>query len=191
MSCCNNPSDVQTISLSMVECSKCDSSSSDCSSSSSSCSSSSSSCCSSSSSKKKKCKPQKCSFGIPCVVNNLSQLQDIDTQQTSIVYVNMKKINKTVSLQWDTFTGNTTDSGISYVYINQSIPYLPKYARRFPIVISYKGTNKTTFVEIDGSSNSKLSPIKFYLDLQGTGSGIDSNSTVKVYGSAITWISPC
>jgi hypothetical protein len=97
----------------------------------------------------------------------------------------MKRRNKTVTLQWEPFTGQLGANGVAYLTANQTIANMPSYPLRFPLFISYNGETKCTFLMIDPSSREQ---IKFYLDAKADPTNVKIGDTVFVSGSSVNWI---
>lgn len=98
----------------------------------------------------------------------------------------MRRKNKTVTLQWEPFTGTLASSGVAYLTVAQSIPNTPPYILSFPIYLVYKGVGRTTRIEIDPFVRTGY--IKFYLNTDGTTTGTVSGDSVSVPGGAVSWI---
>lgn len=98
----------------------------------------------------------------------------------------MRRKNKTVTLQWEPFTGTLTANGVSFLTVCQSICNTPPYPISIPIYIIYKGSGRITHVEIDPFA--KSGNIKFYLNTDGSGSDINSGDNISFPGGSISWI---
>lgn len=98
----------------------------------------------------------------------------------------MRRKNKTVTLQWEPFTGILASSGVSYLTVAQNISNTPPYVISFPIYLIYKGTGRITHIEIDPFV--KTGNIKFYLNSDGSSNNTVSGDSISVAGGAITWI---
>lgn len=98
----------------------------------------------------------------------------------------MRRKNKTVTLQWEPFTGTLASSGVSYLTVAQSIPNTPPYIVSFPIYLVYKGVGRNTRIEIDPFVRTGY--IKFYLNTDGSTTGTVSGDSISVPGGAVSWI---
>lgn len=98
----------------------------------------------------------------------------------------MRRKNKTVTLQWEPFSGSLASSGISYLTVAQNISNTPPYIVSFPIYLTYKGTGRNTRIEIDPFSHS--GNIRFYLNTDGSTSGTNTGDNIEVAGGSITWV---
>lgn len=103
---------------------------------------------------------------------------------SAAIQLRMRRKNKTVTLQWEPFTGATSQAGRSWIDVEQQVANLPPYSIRFPIQITYKGINRMTVLSIDPFDT--ISQIKFYLATNGEEINTDEN--FSVYGGAVTWI---
>ena len=98
----------------------------------------------------------------------------------------MRRKNKTVTLQWEPFTGTLASSGIAYLTVAQTISNTPPYIVSFPIYLVYKGVGRNTRIEIDPFV--KTGNIKFYLNTDGSSTGTASGDSIAVAGGAVSWI---
>ena len=98
----------------------------------------------------------------------------------------MRRKNKTVTLQWEPFTGTLSSSGVAYVTVAQNICNTPPYVVSFPIYLVYKGTGRNTRVEIDPFA--RTGNIRFYLNTDGTSTGTATGDSISVSGGAVSWI---
>lgn len=98
----------------------------------------------------------------------------------------MRRKNKTVTIQWEPFTGTLASSGIAYLTVAQNICNTPPYIVSFPIYLIYKGVGRNTRIEIDPFV--KTGNIKFYLNTDGSSSGTVSGDSISVAGGAVSWI---
>lgn len=98
----------------------------------------------------------------------------------------MRRKNKTVTLQWEPFTGSLASSGVAYLTVSQTICNMPPYPMSFPISLQYKGVDRTTKITIDPFATT--GGIKFYLNVDGTGTDITMGDAFHIYGGCIPWI---
>lgn len=116
------------------------------------------------------------------VTNLHSSFSDIN----GLVEFRMRRKNKTVTLQWEPFSGAVSQSGISNLVVSQSIYNTPPYPLFFPILLSYKGVNRFGLINIDPYGCP--ANIRFYLNSDASSTGINSGDAFSVYGSSVTWI---
>ena len=127
--------------------------------------------------------------GISCftsVITPVTGLTPIYSGCIGSVEFKMRRKNKTVTLQWEPFTGSLAMSGIAYLTVSQSIANTPPYPISFPIVIQYLGKGLITNIEIDPFS--KIGNIKFYLNADSSTSNTNVGDSFYVNGGAVTWI---
>lgn len=105
---------------------------------------------------------------------------------TGTVEFRMRRKNKTVTLQWEPFSGTMAASGVAYLTVMQSIWNTPPYPMSWPIMIRYKDVNRMTNLTIDPSSTT--GNIRFYLNTDGTATNINMGDAFYVYASSISWI---
>jgi hypothetical protein len=97
----------------------------------------------------------------------------------------MRRKNKTVTLQWEPFSGAIGESGIAYVTVIQSISNTPPYPISIPITLQYKSMARTTQIEIDPHAKSN---IKFYLNADGSATDVTLGDSLSVPGGCVSWI---
>ena len=134
----------------------------------------------------------------PCVTDTfaslISPLSNVTTirrtrDTTGVVEFKLRrscKSSKIVTLQWEEFSGTLTGSGFSYLTVLQSFANLPPYTMRFPIIIQYNNQVRTTYLMIDVISQTDRA--RFYLNLDGTSTGVNMGDRVTVYASSVSWI---
>jgi len=105
---------------------------------------------------------------------------------TGSVEFRMRRKNKTVTLQWEPFTGSLAASGIGYLTVAQTICNTPPYPVSFPIYLQYKGVGRMTHISIDPFSTT--GNVKFYLNTDGSVTDTNIGDSFAVPGGAITWV---
>ena len=105
---------------------------------------------------------------------------------TGTVQFRMRRKNKTVTLQWEPFSGTMAASGVALLTVMQSIWNTPPYPMSWPIMIRYKDINRMTNITIDPSSTT--GNIKFYLNTDGTATSINMGDAFYIYAGSISWI---
>lgn len=98
----------------------------------------------------------------------------------------MRRKNKTVTLQWEPFSGMISSNGVAYLTISQTISNTPPYPISFPLHISHKGVGKTTRIEIDPFT--RTGNIKLYINTDGSSENISSGDNISVLGGSVSWI---
>lgn len=98
----------------------------------------------------------------------------------------MRRKNKVTTLQWEPFTGNMGANGVAYLLVPQSLQNLPPYPMTFTFNIKYKSIGRSTFVEV--VPDDKNGHIRFYLNADGTGTGVVMGDSVSIPGGCISWI---
>lgn len=104
---------------------------------------------------------------------------------TGSVEFRMRRKNKTVTLQWEPFSGTLAANSVAFLTVSQSISNTPPYPISIPITIQYKGLNRSTNITID--PHARTGNIKFHLNEDGTPAGVVGD-TFYVFGGNITWI---
>lgn len=116
----------------------------------------------------------------------ISPANQLTTQSGSRgVLFTMKRISNVVNLQWEKFQVALGAGGVSTLNVCQTISNLPPFSLSFPIVASYKGKQRISYVTVDPSDT--MSSIKFSLFADGS-SDSSYSDLVNVLGSCITWI---
>lgn len=98
----------------------------------------------------------------------------------------MRRKNKTVTLQWEPFTGQLTTNGVAYLSVAQTINNVPPYPVSIPMYLQYKGVGRMTHVKIDPTD--MQSQIKFYLNTDGSSDNTEAHDLIFVPGGNATWI---
>lgn len=120
------------------------------------------------------------------VITPVTNLTPLYSGITGSVEFRMRRKNKTVTLQWEPFSGTLAASGVAFLNVMQSIWNTPPYPVSFPIYIRYKDVNRITNITIEPSSTT--GNIKFYLNTDGTGSDTTLGDAFYVYAGAVSWI---
>lgn len=118
------------------------------------------------------------------IVTPLSSLQTQFSKCYGSVEFCMRRKNRTVTFQWESFTGKLAASGIAYLSVAQSVGNLPPYTLNIPIYLEYKGVGRNTHIQINNTEPN----IRFYLNTDGSSTGTVANDAVAVAGGAVTWI---
>lgn len=92
----------------------------------------------------------------------------------------MRRKNKTVTLQWDEFSGLVTATGITFLQMNQPIPNLPCNKMEFLISVSHRGQRGIGILKIVLDEHFNV-----LFDFQ---TNLQLNDSFIVYSSAVTWI---
>lgn len=117
----------------------------------------------------------------------ITPLQNISSEcNNGYVKFIMKRKNKTVSLQWEPFTADLSNNGVSYLTVTQQIPNLPDYKMLFPIIIKFKGEICHTSFEIDPFSNK--GNCKIYINQDHSSKNTKIGDNIEIFGSCVSWI---
>jgi len=98
----------------------------------------------------------------------------------------MRRKNKTVTLQWEPFSGTLGSNGIQYLTVTQSICNTPPYPIPYIIPIQYKGIDRMVKIVID--PHTKNGNIFYYLNSDGSSNNTNMGDTFYVYAGSVTWI---
>jgi hypothetical protein len=108
-----------------------------------------------------------------------------DSKTDGRVRFTMRRKNKTVTLQWENFSGNLAANGAACLEVNQGFSNLPEHPLEFPIRIMYKDTPKMGYLSINPH---EVRHFKFYLDISGKGVDNMVGDTFTISASTATWI---
>lgn len=120
------------------------------------------------------------------IVSPLTNVIPLFSGCTGSVEFRMRRKNKTVTLQWEPFTGNLGANGVSHLSVLQSICNTPPYSVSNPMYIEYKGLGRVTHVEIDPFG--KNGNIRFFLNTDGSSNGTVIGDLIKIPGGSTSWI---
>jgi len=123
--------------------------------------------------------------GFRSMITPLSSLTTLHGCPGSVRFL-MRRKNKVITLQWEPFSGVISELGASYLTLTQTFSNMPPYPMNFPLLIVYQGMRRNTFLTID--SNIPTAQVKFYLNLDGTGTNVHVGDVVDVNGACISWI---
>jgi len=112
-----------------------------------------------------------------------------DSGTDGVIWIEMRRINKTVTLQWEGFKGAMNVDSVSYITLNAVVLNLPTDKKQFPIRIVYNGKGIISFFEIDPADKSGI--FKIYLNIEANSSSVKSGNSIEVPGTAISWITEC
>lgn len=105
---------------------------------------------------------------------------------TGTVEFRMRRKNRTVTMQWEPFSGIMAASGVAFLTAPQSISNTPPYPVTWPIIIRYKDVNRQGNITVDPHSTN--GNIRFYLNADGTGTDIAMGDSFYIYASSVTWL---
>ena len=108
------------------------------------------------------------------------------TSSTGSVEFLMRRKNKTVVLQWESFSGIVGASGIAFLTATQSFSNLPPYSIFSPYVFQHRGGIRVGYVEVE--PNGRGGNIKFYLNSDGSSSDVNMGDAFVIYANSVTWI---
>lgn len=98
------------------------------------------------------------------------------------VQFRMRRKNKTVTLQWEPFSGAVSLGGRNWIEVNQRLTNLPPYPMTFPLLIDYKGLPRVTMVTINPADQYH---VRFYLSISDP---VEVNDSFSIPASSVTWI---
>lgn len=107
------------------------------------------------------------------------------SQQAPYIEFLMKRKVGVVTFQWEPFSFTVPNNGVSGVNITQSFGSLPPYPMSFNYSLSYNSTWKISRIIVDST---QPSPIRFYFNLDLSGSEVKAQDTVSIPASTIEWI---
>lgn len=134
------------------------------------------------------CYPAKYDPGVSyftSMITPVTNLVPVYSGTTGSVQFKMRRKNKTVTLQWEPFTGIMAASGVAYLSVQQAISNLPQYPISIPIYITYKSVGRITHIMISPASHIN---ILFYLNTNGSPDDITVGDVFSIPGGCVTWI---
>lgn len=123
-----------------------------------------------------------CFASVITPLTNLNGFSDIG----GCVEFRMRRKNKTVTLQWEPFSGILTANGVTHLVVTQNIINCPPYVMTFPIIIKHRGNTKYTKVVVDPFLSK--GNVLIYLNLDGTSTDTMTGDTISVDGTSINWV---
>lgn len=117
-------------------------------------------------------------------ITPLSNLVSMSGLQGAVEFL-MRRKNKVVTLQWEPFTGNLAANGAAYLNVPQDFANLPPYPVRFAYSFTYKSVDRASFIRI--VPDDKNGHIRFYLNTDGSGTGIQMGDAISFDGGCISW----
>jgi len=127
---------------------------------------------------------QPCTF--TSIITPVTGLTPLYSKCNGLVEFMIRRKNKTITLQWEPFTGSLASTGIAYLEVTQSISSTSPYPISIPIYIQYTGINRITHIEID--PHAPTSNIRFYLNTDGSTTNTTIGDSFKIYAGSINWI---
>lgn len=128
--------------------------------------------------------------GFRALIVPLTHLKSLMTGKEGPISFNFHRKNRTITMQWEPFTGQLAANGVAYVSLCQTIYNLPPYPMQFPIRMTYNGKARMTYLEVDPSSaDGSNDQIRFYFSLEGSSNAdkVKCGDTIVIPGSAVTW----
>lgn len=119
------------------------------------------------------------------IITPVTSLNATSSNNGHVIEFQMRRKNRTVTMQWEPFEGSISQSGVSHLSVQQSIDNLPPYQLRLPVVLRHKDTMRSSSVMIDPNSST---PIKFFISVTEEGSGVTAGDYVFVPGGSVSWI---
>lgn len=120
------------------------------------------------------------------IITPVSNLTPQYSGITGTIEFRMRRKNRTVTMQWEPFSGVMAASGVAFLTAPQSISNTPPYPVTWPIMIRYKDVNRQGNITIDPHATN--GNIRFYLNLDGTGTDINIGDSFYIYSSTVTWL---
>lgn len=118
----------------------------------------------------------------------LSPLNNVVTplsDHNGMVEFKLRRKNKVVTMQWESFSGTITQNGGAFLSVNQSFSNLPDLPVNMIYMLEYRGVAKVSYIRVDPNSSVQ---VKFYLDVSGHGSDVKVGDLVEVPGGCVSWI---
>lgn len=128
--------------------------------------------------------PDVCSFR--SLITPLSALTPLSSKTPGPIEFRMRRKNKVVSLQWEPFSGIITTTGIAYLMLAQTIANLPPYPVFGVYNIEYNGVRRVCAIEVNPAM--VQSNVLFYLNTDGSTTGVNANDSIVVRSAVISWI---
>ena len=120
------------------------------------------------------------------IITPLSQLSAVNSKFMGPIEFRMRRKNKVVFLQWEPFSGTITTTGIAYMSLAQTICNMPPYTVYGVYNLEHNGLLRQAPVEI--SPQGVKSNVLFYINSDGTTTGVVANDSVIVKGGCVSWI---
>lgn len=120
------------------------------------------------------------------LITPLSNLTPANSKYPGAIQFTQRRKNKVVSLQWIGFSGVMAASGVAYLTVGQTFCNLPPYQIYSTMTIEYNGVTRLTSVRIDPAD--PTGQMFFYLNTDGTSTGITIGDTVVARGGCVSWI---
>jgi hypothetical protein len=120
------------------------------------------------------------------MVTPVTGLHSRYSKTRGLVEFRMRRKNKTVTLQWESFQGMISGSRIDHLTVTQSIANLPPSPKIWPICIDYGNQIRQGWIEIDPHEIN--GNIRFYLNTDKSSNHIHMNDWFCIPSSSITWI---
>ena len=120
------------------------------------------------------------------IVTPVKSLTTQYSQVIGMVTFEIRRKHKTVTLQWEPFSGIIAANGFTNLSVNQSICYLPPYPIYGTYYLKYKNETKISAVVIDPTDRN--AHIKLYLNTDLSANGINLDDAFNVYAGSISWI---
>ncbi len=133
-----------------------------------------------------------CVCSDPC--NPCSPIYDFTSEITSLtdlipspIQFSVRRKNKVVTLQWEHFNG-TLSEVTEYLSLIESINpnILPQYTMSFPVIYALDNISRVSYFWINPTAI--IHPVRFYLNLDSSSSGILAGMTVIFTGGSVSWI---
>lgn len=120
------------------------------------------------------------------MVTPVTGLHSRYSKTRGLVEFRMRRKNKTVTLQWESFQGMIAGSKIDHLTVTQSIANLPPSPKIWPICINYGNQIRQGWIEIE--PHEMNGNIRFYLNSDKSSTHIHVNDWFCIPSSSISWI---
>lgn len=122
------------------------------------------------------------------MITPLTNLRATQSDSTGQIEFKIKKKNGTVTLQWESFSGEIAAAGSPFLVVRQSIANLPEKDVVSAYKVVYKGVPGVAFFSVLPAEASGLQ-LRFGLNVTDNPSLVAIGDSVVVHGGSITWIS--
>ena len=127
------------------------------------------------------------SLSFPIVLTGITNV--VNSSGSRDVRVQLVKEGEMVVFSWPGFQGVLNQTGHPSIEVQQSFPFMPNYNLVFPIVLSHRGIRKHGLLSVESKDSMQVVQIKFFLNIEQNGIGLNAADSVEIYPSTVSWIS--